>query len=133
MTHADIFQGVCECLAAVLDAPADSIRAEQRLIADLDADSLDLLDLTFHLEKKFNVKISPRDIEKRAKEKLGGKPFTVDGKFTPEALAELRAAMPEVPAGELPEGLAADALPRTLRVTSMVNLVARLLEEKNSG
>lgn len=134
MTRQEIFAGVCKCLAVVLDVPAESVREEQRLIGDLEADSLDLLDLTFHLEKEFGVKISPRDIERRAKEKLGGQPFTVDGKFTADALLELKAAMPEVPPEEFSGGLAADALPRRLRVATMVNLVARLLEEsKRAG
>ncbi|HEY3319288.1 MAG TPA: phosphopantetheine-binding protein [Planctomycetota bacterium] len=134
MTRDEILKGVCECLGVVLDTAPDGIREDQQLIADLDADSLDLLDLTFHLENKFGIRISPRDIEKRAKEKLGDKPFTVDGKFSGEAIAELRAAMPEVPPDELPEGLPADALPKRLRVVTMVNLVERLLEEsKRAG
>ncbi|MCY3024403.1 MAG: phosphopantetheine-binding protein [Planctomycetota bacterium] len=132
MTHDDVFSGVCECLAVVLDTRPDAVREDQRLVADLDADSLDLLDLTFHLERRFGVSISPRDIEHRAREKLNGRPFTVDGKFTPEALAELKAAMPEVPAEEFPADMPADALPRRLRVASMVNLVSRLLQEKEA-
>ena len=133
MNRDEVFAGVCECLTVVLDVPAGSIREEQKLIGDLGADSLDLLDLTFHLETKFGVKISPREIQRRAREKLGDTPFVIDGKYTPEALAELRTAMPEVPPEELVDGLSEDALPRRLRVASMVNLVWRLLQEQKAA
>jgi acyl carrier protein len=130
MNRENVFSGVCECLADVLDIPAAPIRAEQKIIDDLGADSLDLLDLTFNLEQKFRVSISPRDIERRAKEKLDGHPLEIEGRYTPEALAELRKALPEIPAEELADGLTVADLPRKFRVATMVNLVCRLLEEK---
>jgi acyl carrier protein len=129
MTRDEIVSGVKECVAQALDVPVVEIREEQRLIADLGGDSLDLLDLTFHLEKHFRVKISPRDIEKRGRAKLGETPWEVDGVLTSAALAELRSAMPEVPSQELAEGLKVDHLPRVFRVATMVNLVERLLKE----
>ncbi|MBM3334666.1 hypothetical protein FJY63_08395 [Candidatus Sumerlaeota bacterium] len=131
MNRDEVLAGVCECLAEALDIPAAPIRADQTIIGDLGADSLDLLDLTFHLERKFNVSISPRDIERRAKEKLNGQPLETDGIYTPQALAELRKALPEIPAEELGEGLTVASLPRRFRVATMVNIVCRLLEEKH--
>ena len=100
-------------------------------LEDLGADSLDLLDLTFQLEQEFKVKISPREIERRSREQLGETPLEVDGIYTPEALMELRKALPEVPMDELADGLSVGDLPRRFRVATMVNLVCRLLEEKD--
>lgn len=131
MTREEIFAGVCGCLTAALDVPAGSIRRDSKIVDDLGADSLDLLDLTFQLEQRFKVAISPRDIERRTREKLGGAALEVDGTYTPEALAEFREAMPEIPPEELSKGLTVAELPRRLRVGTMANLVARLLEEKN--
>jgi len=130
MTRDDVVAGVRECLAAALDIDAGSVRVEDRIIDDLGADSLDLLDLVFQLEQKFRVRISAREIERRVQEKLGGAPLEVDGVYTREALAEFRAAMPEVPPEELGEGTTTADFPRTLRVASMVNLVCGLLEDK---
>ena len=130
MTEAEVLAGVRACVAQALGVPAEEIQPQQRLTGDLGADSLDLLDLTFQLEKRFQVKISPRDIEKRGRAKLNGQPWDVDGVLTSGALAEVRAALPEVPAEELPDGLKTDALPRAFRVQTFVNLVARLLEEQ---
>ncbi len=131
MTRDDIFDGVRECLAAVLDIPAEPIGPDDRIVTDLGADSLDLLDLTFQLEQEFKVKISPREIERRSRKQLGETPLEVDGVYTPEALMELRKALPEVPADELDDGLSVGELPRRFRVATMVNLVCRLLEEKD--
>jgi acyl carrier protein len=130
VSRAEVFAGVRDCLAAALDVEPGAVREEQRIIGDLGADSLDLLDLTFQLERRFGVSISPRDIERRARERLGGAPLEADGVYTPEALAEIRKALPEVPAEELPPGTAPADLPRRLRVATMVSLVCRLLEEK---
>jgi len=129
MNRDEIEAGVRQCVREALTVDRDGIRLEDRLIGDLGLDSLDLLDLTFRLQQKFRVTISPRDIERRAKAHLGEIPFEVDGVYTREALAELRKVLPEIPPDELGEGLTVSELPRRLRVATMVNLVARLLEE----
>jgi acyl carrier protein len=130
MRREEVLQGVRECVAAALETPAASVGEHDRLIDDLGAESLDVLDLVFQLEQRFKVSISPRDIERRAKEKLDGKPLEVDGVYTPEALAELRKLLPEVPPEELADGLRVAELPRRFRVSTMAGLVCRLLEEK---
>ena len=130
MNREDIATGVRECIASALGNGAGAIRLEDRIIDDLGADSLDLLDLVFQLEQRFKVSISPRGIEQRARASLGGTPLEVDGVYTRAALAELRKVLPEVPAEELAEGLTVAELPRRFRVATMVNLVGRLMEEK---
>ena len=131
MTRAEIFAGVRDCLVEVIDiADPGSVREETEIIGELGADSLDLLALTFQLEQRFKVKISPRDIERRARQKLGAVPLEVDGVYTSEAISVLREALPEIPAEELREGLTVAHLPRLFRVATMVSLVSRLLEEK---
>lgn len=131
MTRAEIFAGVRDCLVEVVDiADPDSIREETEIIGGLGADSLDLLALTFHMEQRFKVRISPRDIERHAREQLGNAPLEVDGIYTPAAIAALRQAMPEIPADRLREGLTVAELPRLFRVATMINMVGRLLEEQ---
>jgi acyl carrier protein len=131
MNRKEIFAGVAESIANVLNIDSSSIREEQKLVDSLGADSLDLLDLTFHLQQKFKITISPRDLEKRTQKKLGEKLLEIDGVYTAEALEELRKAMPEIPVEELSEGLTVAQLQRRFRVATMVNLVSLLLEEKN--
>ena len=102
MNREEILTGMRECIAEALSIEAEAIREEDKLIDDLGADSLDLLDLMFQLQERFQVTISPRDMERRIQGELGDAPYEVDGIYTPAALAELRRSMPEVPLEELP-------------------------------
>ena len=131
MTRDEALAGVRDCLASALDVSADSIQPSDRIIGDLGADSLDLLDITFQLEQRFRISIDPREIERRAKAVLGETPFEIDGVYTPEALAELRKALPEIPAEELTDGLTVARLWRSFRVETMLNRVMRSLEERS--
>jgi acyl carrier protein len=131
MNRNEIVQGVCECVASVVDRNPSTIREGDRIIDDLGADSLDLLDLVFQLEQRFRIKISPRDIERRAQKELGDTPLEVDGVYTPEALQQLRKVLPEVPAEEFSEGLRTADLPHSFRVSTFVRLVIRLIEEQH--
>jgi acyl carrier protein len=125
-----ILEGVSVCLIEALDIEENVISEESTIVGDLGADSLDLLDLIFRLEQQFGIKISPREIERRTREKLGSTEVEIDGVYTPEMLVELHRAMPEVPAKELHGGLRSAELPRLFRVATMVNLVSNLLDEQ---
>lgn len=131
MNRDEVVRGVCECVAAVVDADPSNVQESHRILEDLGGDSLDLLDLVFQLEQRFKIKISPRDIERRAQKELGKIPLEVDGVYTPEAIEQLRRAMPEVPREELSEGLRSADLPRSFRVATFVRLVTRLMEEQH--
>jgi acyl carrier protein len=132
MKQDEIFAKTCSSIATVLDIDdITSIKMEDRLVLDLGADSLDLLDLIFHLEQHFKVRINPRDFEKEAQVKLGDTPIERDGVYTAQALGELRKALPEVPPQELHENFETKYLPRVFRVETFVRLVARMMEEQN--
>ena len=131
MNRDEIVRGVCECVATVVDTDPSNVHEGDRILEDLGADSLDLLDLVFQLEKRFKIKISPRDIERRAQKELGETPLEVEGVYTPEAIEQLRRAMPEVPHEEIPEGLRSADFPRRFRVATFVRLVMRLMEEQH--
>jgi len=132
MNREEILTGVIECIQTVLDSDGATIRPEDKLIDDLGADSLDLLDLSFHLQQKFDVTISPKGMENFTKEKLGDKPYEVDGILTSEALQALRTEMPEVPEEEFLEGTPVGDLSRKFRVISMANYVEKLISQKGS-
>lgn len=126
----EVFEGVRHCLVEALGVGPDAVLPESRIIIDLGADSLDLLDITFRLERQFNIKISPRDIERRARARLGETPMEIDGVYTPEALSELKKALPEIPTDELAEGLSMSDLPSRFRVATMMNMVRKCQEAK---
>jgi acyl carrier protein len=133
MTREEVLSGVRLCLAKVVDRDAESIREGDKIIDDLGADSLDLLDLVFQLEQHFGIRIKTRDLERRAQAELGDTPLEVDGAYTEAALACLRRSMSEVPVDELAGGLRTAELPYRFRVATFVNLVERLVKEQGRG
>ncbi len=127
----EIRAGVVACVAAALHRPEAEIAPESRIISDLGADSLDLLDITFRLEQKFGIAISPRDMERRIRQQLGETPLEIDGVYTPQALQEFQRSMPEIPPAEFAEGLGLADLPSLFRVATLMNLVVRLRKEQH--
>ena len=63
----EIFKKVQQALVDALSVEEDEVREDATLTGDLQAESIDILDIVFRLEKTFNIKISqeeltPRDI-----------------------------------------------------------------------
>jgi acyl carrier protein len=125
MTEPAIFQELKPLLVEVLGLAPETIRLESVLVADLGAESIDLLDLTFRIEERFKVRIESNEIEREAVKRLHGAPYELDGLLTEEALAEIRSALPELDAGKIVKGLRKTDLPSLLTVSFFVRLVAR--------
>ncbi len=58
-----IFDNVVRILAEQLDADADKITPETRIAEDLNADSLDVVELLMAVEEEFDVQIPDEEIE----------------------------------------------------------------------
>jgi acyl carrier protein len=128
MNNKQIFEKIKQCILDTLDdVDADKISIKSRIIDDLGADSLDLLDLFFRIEQTFSIKLSPREIEKQIRERLKGVEFEKDGYITKEALSELKKVLPEIPHENLKEGLRQADLLALFTVEVMVNLVNKKL------
>ena len=119
-----LFEGVSDCIRQTLQKDLPGMKESDRLVADLGADSLDFLDLIFRLEKAFDVRVNPRDLERRTREVLGDSPMIVDERYTARAVEEFRKAMPEVPEAELYPDMPVSKLAESFRVRTFMNLVA---------
>ncbi len=58
-----IFEKVREILCDQLDFDADKVTLEASIVEDLDADSLDVMDLLMNLEEEFDMEIPDDQIE----------------------------------------------------------------------
>lgn len=125
-----IFEKVRDCFCEALGLDEDEVELESTAIDDLGAESLDLLDIVFRLERSFSIKIPRGDVERQAQDSLNGEPYEIDGVLTETALAKLRDAMPEVPAEKFRHGLLTKDVPRLFTVRSFQNIVIRMLEQK---
>ena len=59
-----IFEKVCAILAEALNADPDEITMETLIMEDLDADSLDVVDIAMSLEDEFGIEFPDEDLEK---------------------------------------------------------------------
>lgn len=64
MDRQEIFSKVAEILSDKLGVKQDQIKETSKLIDDLGADSLDLVDLVMALEEEFGVKIADDQLQK---------------------------------------------------------------------
>ena len=127
-----IFDKVQDAFAEALGLDLDEVEYDSKIVDDLGAESLDLLDIVFRLERAFDIKIPRGGIESAAKEGLGeGEAYEVNGVLTPLGLEKLAEAMPEVPNAEFREGLKVAEVPLLFRVATFCRLVCHLLEEKS--
>ncbi len=59
-----VFEKVREILCQQLDVEEDQVSMESAIIEDLNADSLDLVDLVMSLEDEFDIEVPDEDVEK---------------------------------------------------------------------
>lgn len=130
MTELEIFERLRPLVKEVTGVPVERIQMEHVLMENLGAESLDLLDLSFLIEERFGITIGSHEFEDQAKARLPGGVYEKEGFLTPEALVELRRALPEIPPARLVPGLRKLELPSLLTVSVFVHLIQRKLAEK---
>ncbi len=133
MSEAEIFEQLKPLLTEVLGVRPERVRLEDVLVADLGAESIDLLDLSFCIEERFKVTIEANEIEREAKKRLPGGVYEKEGYLTDEALAEIRRAVPELNPAKLVRGLRKVDLPALLTVSFFVHLIGRKLATRPEG
>ena len=62
-TNDEAFEKFKESAVEVLQVPADKITREARFAEDLDADSLDLVELVMALEEAFDITVEETELE----------------------------------------------------------------------
>ncbi len=63
MSDAENFEKFKQCAVEVLAVEADQVTREARFADDLDADSLDLVELVMRLEEEFDVSVDEDELE----------------------------------------------------------------------
>ena len=93
MTMDDIFPRVKTQLVDALGVDEDDVKLTSRLQADLNAESIDFLDIVFRLEREFGLKIDRNELFPESI--FQGDPKLIqNGVLTADGLNELRTKMP---------------------------------------
>lgn len=61
---AHVAKKVKSCIAEILGVPNGAVQAEQRIVADLGADSLDLVEIVMHVEDELCIEVTDEDAER---------------------------------------------------------------------
>ncbi len=126
----EIFESVREILTEALGADEDEITLEASLTGDLEAESIDFLDIVFRLEKRFSTPERPFKIEQGElfPENLMENPeWVVDGKFTDAGMDMLRERMPHVDFSAFDSDRDVNDVSELFTVKSIVDFVERKL------
>ena len=57
------FQQLCEIIAEITDKDISLVTENANLVDDLDADSLDMLEIIMRVEDECGIEISPEDVD----------------------------------------------------------------------
>ena len=124
----EIFDKVREALVDALGVDEEEVTPEATLRGDLDAESIDFLDIVFRLEKTFNIKI-PRGELFPENLAAADSSFVADGRITEAGLNELRARMPHADV----DALAEDPKVENIQDLFTVEMIVNFLEKKLNG
>lgn len=128
MTKDEIFSKVQEVLVEALGADEDDVTMEAKLVDDLDAESIDFLDIVFRLEKAFGIKIEQSEMF--PDNVLQDPQYVVDGKVTDEGMALLKERMPHADLSGFEESREVEEFAGVFTVEAVVKFVETKLENQ---
>jgi acyl carrier protein len=121
----EIFSKVQEALVDALGVEEEEVTPQATLQGDLDAESIDFLDIVFRLEKAFDIKIErgelfPEDI-------LTSTDYVEDGRVNSAGITKLRERMPFADLSKFEADPVVQNLGQQLTVQDMCNFVEHKL------
>src|SRR5207237_8886821 len=107
-----VYPTVAATMADALGCDAEDIKPRVSLIEDLDAESIDFLDMVFRLERAFKIKIPRGKIVENARGTLTEAEFEQKGLVTDVGLSQLKSYLSEVPAERFRTPMKVKEIPR---------------------
>lgn len=116
----DIQSGVMKCISASLSVKQSQLNLETLLIGELNADSLDIMDIMFQLEEEFDIKLEKEDFDFLRKIGMERDIAVVDGLLTKDAKEKLKTYLPAL---KVESDIKPAELGTFLSVSSIIGLV----------
>lgn len=126
MNRNEIFEKIKEVLVDALGVDEEDVTEAARLQADLGAESIDYLDISFKLEQAFGIKIGQGELFPDGSAQNAG--FVKDGRITPEGVALLKGKLPHVDFSQWEKDPQISKVGHLFTVGVLVNFVERKLK-----
>jgi acyl carrier protein len=128
---AEIYEAVHEAVVGALGADEDEVTPDATLMDDLGAESIDLLDILFRIERSTGVKIQAADLGDYIQGGIPDDEFSDDNEIiTEKGMEQLKKVMPQIDAESLQGSLEADSVINHFTVQNLADMVA---ERQGSG
>jgi acyl carrier protein len=130
LSRDQIFEKLREVLEEALGVDEEEVTIDASLTADLEAESIDFLDIVFRLEKTFSTPERPFKVEQGElfpENVLENPEWVADGKFTDAGMAMLRERMPHVDFSAFENDRDVNKVAELITVKSIIEFVERKL------
>ena len=128
-----VYPKVAQIMADALGCDVEQVELSVSLIEGLNAESIDFLDIIFHLERTFKVKIPRGKIVEDARGNLPEAAFEQKGHLTEAGLEQLRKFLSEVPADRFRSPVKVADIPRLFTPETFCKVVVRALRGVPGG
>lgn len=125
MTRDEILEKVRDVLVDALMIDGEDVEEGSRLRADLGAESIDMLDISFKLEKAFGIKIGEDEMVPQSA--LQNPEYVAEGVVTAKGLEALRERMPHFDFAAVGESPTVAEILEAFTVATLVAFVERKL------
>jgi len=123
-TRDEIFPKVQSAVADALGVDEDEVTPDATLLGDLGAESIDLLDILFRIERSVGVKIQAADLAAYVQGGIPDEEFGENDIVTDKGLAQLKKVMPQINVDDLRGKLRAEQVLTLFTVQNLADMVA---------
>lgn len=125
----EVFGKVQQALVDALSVEEDEVTEEATLTGDLQAESIDILDIVFRLEKAFSIKISQEELAPR--DVLENPDYVENGKLNAAGLAEMKERFKQADFSKFEQDPDVSKILDVFTVGTIVNFVEQKLASAN--
>lgn len=125
----EIFKDVTEIIDESCGIEAASIKMEDTLFDELGIDSIDMVDILFEIETKYDIALKVSDLEQRTKSDDPNNPYEVESKITKAGVESIIEEMPEIDLSKVHEGMTIEELVKLINVHTLCKIIKLKLDE----
>ena len=125
MTNAELFSVAQRAVVQALDVDSEDVKPETTIFGELQAESIDLLDILFRIERATGIKVRSAEVGAYIRGPIPEGSFgDATGFVTREGLAQIKRSMPQIDEQSLAGRLHPEDIIKLFSVGNLVELLA---------